>query len=182
MSIVITSWLFLLIALIFTLVLTAAYYVKNKADQDLKVIICKGLFFLYVGIVISFTLLPIRIPGEIPCEFEYNLNPLSLVYIFYNRGLLVSAAENALLFMPISILGCFAEMKSFRSIKTCLLTTLSFSVIIELIQGVEAYFEIAEGTMPIMDITDVILNTVGGVMGFLLFKFYRKQHNNLEAD
>ncbi len=56
-----------------------------------------------------------------------------------------------------------------------MISSLLLSIIIELLQGAEGYFQIAEGTMPIMDITDVMLNAAGGVLGFLAYRFYTKQ-------
>ncbi len=35
---------------------------------------------------------------------------------------------------------------------------------------------IAEGSMPVMDITDIITNTIGGFAGYIICYFYRKQH------
>ncbi len=70
-----------------------------KARKDT---IRKGFFVLYLCIVIAFTLLPVRIPGEIPYGFEYNINILELLKAFSNRAALISYSENIILFMPVT--------------------------------------------------------------------------------
>lgn len=35
---------------------------------------------------------------------------------------------------------------------------------------------IAEGSMPVMDVTDMITNTIGGFAGYIIYYFYKKQH------
>lgn len=175
MSIVITSWLFLLLsAIIITIV--GLIRISRSGISKTNETLALEAFAFYICIVVSVTLLPIRIPGEIPYDFEYNLNPLEMLSIFYNRGMLVSALENVLLFMPISLLGCFAHVKWVNSIKASILTAFLLSLIIELLQGLEGYFMIAEGSMPVMDITDIITNTIGGFAGYIICYFYRKQH------
>ena len=65
----------------------------------------------------------------------------------------------------------------FRDIKWATIFSLLCSLSIELLQGVEAYARVLEDTMPVCDINDVICNTIGGILGFLLIYFYKREHN-----
>ena len=55
-----------------------------------KEVFWTGLFAFYICIIVSFTILPIRVPGEIPYGFEYNLNVLNLLKAFTNRAAQIS--------------------------------------------------------------------------------------------
>jgi len=180
MSIIITSGLFLLISILVVLIICLSYLYGGKSNdanmKEHKEVFWTGMFAFYICIIVSFTILPIRIPGEIPYEFEYNLNVLELFRAFTNRAALISYCENVLLFMPVTIFGYKSSVHVAKSLKGGVLISLAMSVGIELLQGAEAVLSIAEDMAPIMDVNDVICNTVGGAIGYMIIRFYTNQH------
>ncbi len=180
MSIIITSGLFLLISILVVLIICLSYLYGGKSNdanmKEHKEVFWTGMFAFYICIIVSFTILPIRIPGGIPYEFEYNLNVLELFRAFTNRAALISYCENVLLFMPVTIFGYKSSVHVAKSLKGGVLISLAMSVGIELLQGAEAVLSIAEDMAPIMDVNDVICNTVGGAIGYMIIRFYTNQH------
>lgn len=180
MAIVITSGLFLLISILVIPIICLSYLYGGKNNdanmKERKDIFWTGIFAFYICIIVSFTILPIRIPGEIPYDFEYNLNVLELFRAFTNRAALISYCENVLLFMPVTIFGYLSSVYTAKSLKGGVLISLVLSVGIELLQGAEAVLSIAEDMAPMMDVNDVICNTVGGAIGYMLIRFYADQH------
>lgn len=65
-----------------------------------------------------------------------------------------------------------------KSLKGSVLISFVMSIGIELIQGLEAILCIAEDMTPIMDVNDVICNTIGGAIGYMLVRFCTDQHKN----
>lgn len=180
MTIVITSGLFLLISILIIPIICLSYLcIGNRSNvimKGRKEVFWTGLFAFYICIIVSFTILPIRVPGEIPYGFEYNLNVLNLLKAFTNRAALISYCENVLLFMPVTIFGYKSSVHVAKSLKGGVLISLAMSVGIELLQGAEAVLSIAEDMAPIMDVNDVICNTVGGAIGYMIIRFYTNQH------
>lgn len=176
-QIVITSWIFLLFALFLVILLTVFDMLKykNKAYSR-KVMIYNALFIYYICIIISFTLLPISYPSVVECSLEYNLDVRELFYAFINRAGLISCAENVILFMPLTILGYISSYKIMKTLKSVLICSCLFSISIEFIQGIECIANILEDFAPVIDINDVICNTLGGVLGFIVIRFYKKEH------
>ena len=178
MEIVITSGLILLVSIV---VITTVCMIRirlcledYKARKDT---IRKGFFVLYLFIVIAFTLLPVRIPGEIPYGFEYNINILELLKAFSNRAALISYSENIIMFMPVTILGYLGNVKATRTFKGSIFISFVGSISIELLQGLEAILMIAEDGSPVVDVNDVICNVLGGVLGCFLARYYSDRHS-----
>ena len=146
------------------LVFFCSLFVKARVVYRLRVIVC-------------FTLLPITYPAMNPSGFEYNLDVSEMLLIFVNRGAIITYADNVLLFLPLTVLAYCSEYEFFRDIKWATIFSLLCSLSIELLQGVEAYARVLEDTMPVCDINDVICNTIGGILGFLLIYFYKREHN-----
>lgn len=114
--------------------------------------------------------------------FEYNLNVLNLLKAFTNRAAQISYCENILLFMPVTIFGHLGNVHMVKSLKGSVLISFVMSIGIELIQGLEAILCIAEDMTPIMDVNDVICNTIGGAIGYMLVCFCADQHKNEDFD
>ena len=182
MTIVITSGLFLLISILIIPIICLSYLYVGIRNKDTmkrrKEVFWTGIFAFYICIMVSFTILPIRVPGEIPCDFEYNLSVLDFLKAFTNRAALISYCENILLFMPVTIFGHLGNVHMVKSLKGSVLISFVMSVGIELIQGLEAILCIAEDMTPIMDVNDVICNTIGGAIGYMLVRFCTDQHKN----
>ncbi|MEE0516868.1 MAG: VanZ family protein [Anaerovoracaceae bacterium] len=134
----------------------------------------KAFFAFYFVILMSFTLLPIEFPGinEQNAVFNFSLKPILLMFL--SRAQLINIAGNVILFAPISILGYVSGLKVFKKLSTTAIFMLIMSIIIESLQ----YFEMIHGytSITVVDIIDIITNITGGVLGFLLVKFWNKSH------
>ena len=177
---IITSGMFLKYALVILVCYYGIRYRKYIISRDyinLKPKLWNSLFTFYGCIIVCFTLLPITYPAMNPSGFEYNLDVSEMLLIFVNRGAIITYADNVLLFLPLTVLAYCSEYEFFRDIKSATIFSLLCSLSIELLQGVEAYARVLEDTMPVCDINDVICNTIGGILGFLLIYFYKREHN-----
>ena len=184
MLIVITSGAFLLavfILLSFICVTRNAIICKRNLLQGIRQEIWNYTFVFYLAVVISFTLLPITWPTEIEFYLDVNLNVLDLLDCFRYRYVLISYANNVLLFVPLGIFGYLSTFRIFKSVRSSLLCSLIISLAIEAFQAAEIYFRIVEDFEPVVDINDVICNAAGGVFGFLIIYFYKREHGAVHA-
>ena len=169
MAYVIDSKQVLLVTLIVLGALNAIFYLKNRRVDRRNVI--NTLFIMYFMIMLSFTLLPILLPPMHTEELHWNLDLRYLAQALSDRSSLINFSGNAVLFAPISILGYKAGYRWFKDLKMVLVTSVSLSVIVELLQGVETYYGFADFPA-VVDINDIIKNTVGALLGYMLIKKY----------
>lgn len=143
---------------------------KNKGNNKAF----KWLIFIaYIAALIYFMFFA-EILGrtDVGTTYRYNLVPFKeikrFVYHFHHLGLtavLMNIAGNVVAFMPFGFcLPMVAEHK-FRFFSV-MLYTFGLSLGIELIQLVSKVGS--------FDVDDLILNTLGGVLGYILFVIYRK--------
>ena len=135
-----------------------------------------GVFFLYVVGVLAITVIPLPFTQfRNPTANDFNVTPVvntarELLATFKPRTRymighnLKNIFGNLLLLMP---LGIFLPMFSVRfySLKKVLLIAFLCSLTIEIIQYVSKFF----GSYRSVDIDDVILNTAGAFLGFVIF-------------
>ena len=112
-------------------------------------VLCRGLLFKYVR------------PWEVfsPDRYEYigyNLIPFNGKGFDYRLDLII----NTLMFVPF---GFMLSMKSKNNLKSYLLLLIPFASSITF-ESLQYIFRLGAA-----DITDVIMNTVGGCVGFLLY-------------
>lgn len=151
-------------------VLNAVFYLKNR--RVYRRIIINSMFIMYFMVMLSFTLLPILLPPMHTEDLQWNLDLRYLAHALSDRSSLINIGGNAVLFAPVSILGYIAGYKCFKDLKMVLVTSVSLSAIVELLQGVETFYGFADFPA-VVDINDIIANTVGAVLGYILIK--RKQ-------
>lgn len=110
--------------------------------------------------------------SDVGTTYRYNLVPFKeikrFVYYFHHLGLaavLMNIAGNVIAFMPFGFgIPMIAEHKCrFLSVT---LYTFGLSLGIELIQLVSKVGS--------FDVDDLMLNTLGGILGYILFVIYRK--------
>lgn len=101
-------------------------------------------------------------------EYHYNLHPFREIhrYLAYYRIIGISAvfmnlAGNILAFLPFGLFFPFLSCKS-RSLWKVTLISFEVSLLVELIQLV--------ARVGCCDVDDMILNTLGGMLGYLCFK------------
>lgn len=130
----------------------AVLYITSYG-RNLKKTVLYCLFCLYLSAV--FVL--VGIPNATYFRLELNLNLIPFVGMIDD---LKNSILNVLLFVP---LGCFlpALWMKFRKLSACVIFGFGLSVAVELLQML---------TFRATDVNDLITNTVGSFLGFLLVK------------
>jgi len=127
---------------------------------------CADIFFTYLFILVYVTLLTYNyyVYGK-----SFNLVFLDSIKLMLNSGnvwlILKNILGNIILFLPFGFLApaLFSFMRSFSH---CFFVSLLISGIIEICQ-----YEFAER---IFDVDDIVLNSVGEILGWLIFKLFHK--------
>lgn len=124
----------------------------------------------YIAVVLTITIVPL------PTQFNsFNTNVLSTVNIFPFRDIIYGYkfAKREVLFNILMMIpfGFFVALLTNKKLFTTLVATFLFSLTIETTQ----LFTIMWGTnnQRVVDITDIITNTIGGVLGYILWYIYR---------
>lgn len=143
------------------------------------------LFIMYIGIVVSITLLPIypnlgfeaRIPvvNFIPFKSfvgfftnSYGINDSQYLFVVAKN-----LAGNILMFLPFGFfIALFYDRKGKLKLKYIVLYSAGFSLLIEFLQ----YLEMLTGfsMYRVADIDDLILNLIGGICGYFAYKGLQK--------
>jgi glycopeptide antibiotics resistance protein len=153
---------------------------RNTARETLTAITKNKLFAtaftVYIGVVAAITIVPTHVSRlTTPHSDHINLVPFGYSFKCFNWTLdarsnlrafcLINLLGNVALFVPLGILLPLVGDR-FRSLKRVLLVALGLSLSIEAIQFLSRFLGIPRA----VDIDDVILNTLGGCLGFALFK------------
>lgn len=141
---------------------------KKKSEKLVKVFTWI-LFTMYIMIVFYFTFFSEHFGRiKIHNDYCYNLIPFKEIKRFWKyRGILgfesvmVNLFGNVLVFVPFGIIQPFLNRQR-RSFLLVTLLTLEFSLFIEVIQLITR-----KGCF---DVDDLILNTLGGSLGYILYK------------
>jgi len=122
-----------------------------------------GLFFIYLAFVIWVILLKFSTsPDALPHLRNINLIPYGDCLMINGNLNIRELAENILIFVPFGIYGGMLARE--RAGGTVILAGAGFSLFLETLQYLLA--------MGASDITDVINNTLGAVIGGLLWKSF----------
>lgn len=176
MAYIVDSKMLLISCFIVLGIINIAYYLKCKRQGSKfpQRVAFVSLFVLYMSVLASFTLMPILVPPMYTEEFQYNINLGEMVAVFSDRSLLIDTAGNVMLFIPVGVIGYLARIKGFQTLKGATVFSLTVATAIELIQGFETWYGFADFPA-VTDINDIITNTVGGTVGYILIKKYRSQ-------
>ncbi len=156
------------LVVIYTLFLFRKWKVKGK-----DVLVVNTLMYIYIALVLYVTLMPILV--SLPSIFNHpyirmNLSPFD--DYFSGRGDVVrQILLNVIMMMPF---GFLLPIVKKRRLINCILWTFLFSLSIELLQP------LINGTRS-SDITDLITNTIGGIIGYLLYLIFRPMVNAVLA-
>ena len=158
--------------LIFDFALLAAVYALiyklRLKKRDGRYRVWFTLFYLYVCMVICVTLMPFQLvlPGANGNALEeINLEPfrdLKRGYLGAQSGIVL----NCIMFLPMGFL--LPTLKKRGIIKVFLLSLLA-SLMIECVQFLYCWGAGRRAA----DVTDLIMNTAGGVIGYILFRLSR---------
>ena len=126
------------------------------------------VFIVYISLVIYFVFFSDhygRVTGF--TEFRYNLTPFAEInrYLTYKESftfenLITNLAGNILVFAPLGILVPIIRRKK-TGFFSIFFLTLFFSLFIETVQ---LFTKVG-----VFDVDDLIMNTIGGVLGYILF-------------
>lgn len=161
---------------------------RQGLNVDIKKEMILLVFVTYLCAVLAVTVAPVPI-SRLSNPSQPNLNFKPFIYTYHqfiislsdpDENNLHAALENIfgniLMFIPIGILLPMIFV-SWRSVKKVTLVCFVFSCLIEFTQFILGKF----GTFRTVDIDDVILNTLGGFLGALLFmhlmlRFFNKNY------
>ncbi|MFY3790277.1 VanZ family protein [Ureibacillus sp. MALMAid1270] len=151
---------FILLALIY-------YFLYKKwSKESIGSLIIKSLMYVYLVMVLYVTLMPFTIPfsGNNNLFLETaNAIPFRDVMLKYD-GAIREVFLNILMMVPLGFL--YPIIKKKGVIRT-LITTFLFSLFIECSQLLGVWW--GSTGVRIFDVTDLITNTIGGLVGFLMY-------------
>ncbi len=132
-----------------------------------------GIFVVYLVVLAYFLFFSERYGRGVSGEYRYNLVPLREIkrFIKYRdiigwEGFIVNIFGNVLAFAPFGFLLPIVSKQN-RAFFIVALYSFEFSLFIELIQ---LSFQV--GTF---DVDDLLMNTIGGVLGYLFFLTQKKR-------
>ncbi|WP_281532234.1 VanZ family protein [Anaerocolumna aminovalerica] len=134
--------------------------------KDKKSLFLKSILYIYISFVLYFTLIPFIIP--IP-YINFNISSVNLNLVPFNDilhgygGSIRELVLNIVMMLPFGIMIPFIYKKNFFS---TVKYTLGFSLIIEFLQ-IFSY-----GGLRSFDTTDLISNTIGGIVGYWLYLLF----------
>lgn len=151
------------------------FYLKR---QNVSVVCSSKLRFVfafYAMIIALFTLFPILVPPIESQPIEYNFSLWYLTQIFSDRYAFINIVGNAMLFAPLVILGKASKMRMFMTLRSAAISSFVISVGIEALQAIEMHFGLVDpASTNVSDINDVIINTIGGIIGWGIVYYWRK--------
>lgn len=178
---------FLILISIPLIIMFNIFYFKSRKRSNLKFftkhLVWKNLFMLYILMVVNVTMFPLFIGTQRTVDVfaSINLIPfketissfndlLSLFStIFAIRIFLINVLGNIILFMPLGFLLPIIN-QNFNNIKSIFKISLLSTISIESLQFITSLFGGTRAT----DIDDIILNVLGGLLGFLIFVILSK--------
>ena len=146
---------------------------RAKTKKRLGRIFARIVFVLYLMVLAYFLFFSERYGRGEAQAYRYNLKPFREIerYIHYREQLgweyfIVNIYGNILAFLPF---GFFLPIISAANRKffNVALYSFEFSLGIELVQ---LSFQVG-----IFDVDDLIMNTIGGILGFILYWLFRKK-------
>lgn len=148
----------------------------RNSEMKLQVKIMRFIFGLYITVMLGLTIFPVEIPPmRMDGDFASYLN--FHFFSFMQEGWNLSMAKqvfgNILLFVPVYPLAVLSGMKTRRGYQV-LLGVVVFSLSIEVMQFVENITGLSGFFGRVTDVNDLFLNTLGGMIGFVIVKWYHR--------
>lgn len=146
-----------------------SYFFPLWKKSTLDKLTIHTIMFSYICLVLTFTVIPLTVPFH----YDYpNLWQSINVIPFRDiiRGYGSASRElvlNIMMMIPFGII--FPLLTNQNAVKT-IITSCLFSITIETTQLMTILF--ASSHPRVVDITDVITNTIGGSIGYLLYLFF----------
>ncbi len=155
------------------------YKFKNKSNKQKFLI---SVFYLYLCCVLYVTILPLDLTPDFKWLYHESVpvdygNIIPFEDLFKSRhGAMKSILLNILMTMPFGFFMSFIFVKT--NFKRVITSTFILSLSIELFQLLTTIFLLNHR---IFDVTDLITNTLGGIIGYLIYKLINRNGfiNNL---
>ena len=152
---------FIVLAIIYLFI----FYRKWKAEGK-DILFINTLMYIYLSFVLCFTFMPVI--TSLPFVFNHSYVPMNLVPfidVSYGRGDFIrQIVLNVIMTIPFGLL--LPLIKSKTSLIKIMLYTFLLSLGIEILQPLVSDFRSS-------DITDLITNVFGGVLGYILYFLFR---------
>lgn len=152
---------FIVLAIIYLFI----FYRKWKAEGK-DILFINTLMYIYLSFVLYFTLMPVI--TSLPFVFNHSYVPMNLVPfidVSYGRGDFIrQIVLNVIMTIPFGFL--LPLIKNKTSLIKIMLYTFLLSLGIEILQPLVNDFRSS-------DITDLITNVFGGVLGYILYFLFR---------
>lgn len=156
-----------LLDIIVLLALYVLVFYKRWRAKGTDVLLVNTLMFVYISFVLYFTLMPIV--TALPFIFNHPYIPMQLTPfsdVIARRGDFIrQVVLNVVMMVPFGFLFPLIRNRKNAFFKT-VLAAFCFSLCIELLQPLI-------NDLRSSDITDLITNTTGGVIGYLLYVLFR---------
>lgn len=154
-----------LVDIIALIIIYVIFFFKKWKAKGKDKLLVNTLFYIYMALVLYVTLMPIIV--SLPFIFNHPYVPMNLLPFndyFSGRGDTVwQILLNAIMMMPFGFLIPIVKKQKLFS---CILWAFLFSLSIELFQP------LINGSRS-SDVTDIITNTVGGMIGYFLYLIFR---------
>lgn len=160
--------------MIIDIIILILIYIKlfkkwQKKGKD--ILLLNTLMYIYISFVLYFTLMPVikQIPIMISHMPHIKMNMNAFDDLFNHRGdYLRQIILNVIMMIPFGFMYPIQN----KSFKKTLLMTFLFSLTIELLQPI---INAARSS----DITDLITNTVGGIIGYIFYLIFKPLINKI---
>ncbi|HZK28399.1 MAG TPA: VanZ family protein [Thermoclostridium sp.] len=157
---------FIVLAVIYVVIFFKKWSSRGKAT-----LLVNTLMYIYIALVLYVTLMPIIV--SLPFMFNHPYIPMKMIPFedyFMGRGDTVrQIVLNVIMMLPF---GFLLPVVKKQSLLSCISWTFIFSFGIELAQPLINGLRAA-------DITDLITNTIGGILGYLLYLIFKPLLNKV---
>lgn len=162
---------FILLALVYFL-----FFYRRWNKNPKRQLVIKTLMYVYIAMVLFVTLMPFTIPfGGTNNLFIETANFVPFRDLMLNhKGAIRELLLNVIMMMPF---GFLYPTITKRGILSTVALTFFFSLIIECSQLLSAWWGGLHSRT--FDVTDLITNTLGGLIGFLIFIVLRPVVNKI---
>lgn len=160
-----TTWPMVFVSLVILISFRLSYIYKNKT----KVVLYKEIFLFFFAFYIL-CLFQIVTSADISKSYGNNFIPFKEImrYPLFSEGFMKNVVGNMFLFLPYGFfVGRYFSGKN-KPLSIFLITLASVAI---------EYTQLSIGR--VFDVDDILLNVIGGTIGYMLFLFSDRIYNNL---
>ena len=163
-----------IIAVIIAMIYMVVILTKRNTHKIEMKDIWRISMFLYLIGVIGITLFPVAIPPATePYKIDFvNLDITKIFQYGTVKTTLINIGGNILLFVPLIPLIHLNFTKKKLTVLKAVSISLCFSLIIEGLQYLENIMAISDFPIWITDISDLVLNLIGGMIGYIIIRIW----------